>query len=552
MPSESHGEDDQTVVLRELSRDLYKGGVPLWALEPCLQRVTEGMTGEKTVEWLFLPRKAAVYCSDRTRMFGMVRGYDVSLLETAERVATRCASYASNAQTMSTIPASFPNPKELNSLAPLGSFAASLSMMRNESVDVDNLESAEELSCLILDLASKSNGLVYFINSKGYEEQANDEAVDHFWIISEEERELFSRLASADAKTKIREMNKTKKVLYKPWVLLLCRMISGAGAAAIWFHGSWIDIVVAACLALVIALIAQNQILSKQEKIVFEVVASAVVGMSSGLVVSAWPQRTCFNAMALSAVIDILQGFRIVFAVIEVMSKHTVAGSADLIEGLIFTGLIAMSLRVGQQAAFKMYHNHAAANEGEATGHGNCDQGINHMWYIVFVPASSIAWATLFNPKYKDLPAMAFHGALGFVVNYGLTETDATPNLTLFVSASVLSFSAGIISRFTGRQSIGNTVCGIYVLVPGAYLTQRFFEGSDPTAFTEVAVRGILIGLGTWTGSIFCSPTVLGSTRTLLFQSQQLLQRTSSLDSSAMEHSDHHQHNETPFTMLSF
>ena len=40
-------------------------------------------------------------------------------------------------------------------------------------------------------------------------------------------------------------------------------------------------------------------------------------------------------ALAIGGVLDILQGFRVVYAVIEAMSKHTVAGGADLMEDVL-------------------------------------------------------------------------------------------------------------------------------------------------------------------------------------------------------------------------
>ncbi|KAG7368197.1 putative threonine/serine exporter [Nitzschia inconspicua] len=539
-------EDDESQVLRELVRNLYKGGVPLWALEPCMQKVAEGLTGETNVEWFFLPRKTGVFCSGRTRLFGITRGYDVSLLDATEKIATRCASYASNANSMSATPATFPNPKELNDLVPRGSFNSSFRMDSWGQVD-ERKKSADELGREILDLASRSNGLMYFINSRGYLQSTSDKDVDDFWVVSGEERELFRRLACSDAKKMIQDMNKTRKELYPSWLLLLCRMMSGAGASAIWFNGSWIDIVFAGLLAGVIAKIAQSTILSKQEKIIFEVVASVVVGLGSGIIAALWPEQACFEAMALAAVVDILQGFRIVFAVIEVMSKHTVAGSADLIEGVVFTGLIAMSLRFGLEAALKINIRDDITDNIS----GSCGQGIDQRWFFLFVPLASIAWATLFNPNYRDLLPMAFHGTLGFTINFLLAETNTSGNMNLFIAASVLSFSAGVISRFTGRQSVGNTVCGIYVLVPGAYLTKRFFDGGDPSAFMEVAVRGIIIGLGTWTGSIFCSPTILGSTRTLLFQSQQRFYKSNHGSVSHRAEKDEQPTNE-PFTLLLF
>jgi hypothetical protein len=55
--------------------------------------------------------------------------------------------------------------------------------------------------------------------------------------------------------------------------------------------------------------------------------------------------------MAIASIRDLLQGFHVVYAIIEIMSKHTVVREADLIEGVLFTGLIAYFLRFGQYVA---------------------------------------------------------------------------------------------------------------------------------------------------------------------------------------------------------
>jgi uncharacterized membrane protein YjjP (DUF1212 family) len=51
--------------------------------------------------------------------------------------------------------------------------------------------------------------------------------------------------------------------------------------------------------------------------------------------------------MALAGALDILHGFRIVYDVIEIMSRSIVMGGADFLEGAFFTGLIAYFIDLG-------------------------------------------------------------------------------------------------------------------------------------------------------------------------------------------------------------
>ena len=93
------------------------------------------------------------------------------------------------------------------------------------------------------------------------------------------------------------------------------------------------DMFVAALLSMLVALVGTVKSTSKQERLVMEIVASFIVGLMAGLIALRFPGTTCFSAMALGGILDIFQGFRIVYAVIEIMSRHTVAGAADLMEG---------------------------------------------------------------------------------------------------------------------------------------------------------------------------------------------------------------------------
>jgi uncharacterized membrane protein YjjB (DUF3815 family) len=271
---------------------------------------------------------------------------------------------------------------------------------------------------------------------------------------------------------------------------------------------------VAGALAVVIAYIGQSKILSNQEKIIYETVASFLVGIVGGVITLSWPDHTCFVAMALAAVLDILQGFRVVYSIIEVMSKQSVAGVANLLEGILFTGLIAYFLRFGQVAAARIMGHYIAV-----VGYDECEAGIPELWYILLVPLASLSWSGIFNPKYWDLIPMGFHGCLAFGVNFGLSQAGVQRDVNNFASAAAVSFSANLFSRFSGRQAVGNTVAGLFVLVPGGYLVRNIYSlelSSD--FFTSIVQSSIAIGIGAWSGSVLCSPTLLGDAGGLITQ----------------------------------
>ena len=100
-----------------------------------------------------------------------------------------------------------------------------------------------------------------------------------------------------------------------------------------------------------VAYIGNSPFLNKQERIIFEAVASFFVGLIAGIISLTFPDHTCFGAMAISGILDLLQGFKVVYSIIEIMSRHCVTGAADFVEGVFFTALIAYFLRCGEYIA---------------------------------------------------------------------------------------------------------------------------------------------------------------------------------------------------------
>ena len=63
------------------------------------------------------------------------------------------------------------------------------------------------------------------------------------------------------------------------------------------------------------------------------------------------------------------------FRVSEIMSRHTVTGGADFLEGVFFTTLIAYSLKFGQFLAIE------TLGEPETDEYMQCNKGVSE-WYV--------------------------------------------------------------------------------------------------------------------------------------------------------------------------
>lgn len=509
-----------------------------------------------------------------TSMFKTERSFCMSKLDAMEKVAIRLASFATNvSQGASSIPSRLPTSRELYTAARsenarqldfipekealafkilcLASDAEGLFFFVNSQSQQEQQsqqhEQPDQGAGATTTNSSPKTFRVHFDEETSAEmtiDKVSNYKSSAFWNVSDSERELFSRLATIEALKAIDEIDKQEKktCLYSRWLITFFRLGSSAGACAIWFNGSWpgksvfvldlysildflvsvtnllllyliSDMLIAGFLAVFVAHFQTSNILTKQERIVFEIVASFVVGLTAGILALNWPNHFCFGAMALSGVLDILQGFRVVYSIIEIMSKHTVAGGADLLEGMLFTGLISYFLKFGQYTAARLM------GDPKSTTFAECKNGINQWWYLLFLPLAAFSWSALFNPNYVDLPLMGLHGILAYAVNWGLAQVGVDEHLNNFVASLSVSLFAGIVSRFTGRQAVGNTVAGLYVLLPGAYLVRSLYSSDlDATFFIDIIQNSVIIGIGAWTGTIVCSPTLLGTTKGLLAQ----------------------------------
>jgi hypothetical protein len=229
-------------------------------------------------------------------MFGMTRGYDMRRLDDMETIAVRLASFASNTSTAASIPVRWAQPSELRQ-------AFSSEAMHYDDEDALQLTTREELATEILDLASEAEGLFFFLNAHravALRGQQDDDAIEAlkaelgaFWKVDEQLRNLFSHLACLEAMQNIDKMDAKRKPLYSAWTITFFRVGASSGACAFWFNGSWLDIAVSGLLAVLIAWIGVSPVLTSQERIIFEAVASFIVGLVAALIALTWPSECC-------------------------------------------------------------------------------------------------------------------------------------------------------------------------------------------------------------------------------------------------------------------
>ena len=78
----------------------------MWFLQPVVTIAAEGFSGARGVEFLLLPRMGFIVAptSGDMNMFRMERGFHIFQLTLVEKILVQLASFASNTQTVNSIP----------------------------------------------------------------------------------------------------------------------------------------------------------------------------------------------------------------------------------------------------------------------------------------------------------------------------------------------------------------------------------------------------------------------------------------------------------------
>ena len=498
----------QRHVLAQITSELYASGAPVWVLSAVMDRVAEGLTGLTEVQYFLLPHRCFIFypsgidnnrsdtsSSSTTGMFKINPGYDIARLDAVEQVAIRLASYASNTPTMERL--LVPKPFTADELA--------YAQQRQQDVVAAYLRQVRptepQLAQEILHWARHTYGLFFLLNHNPVFPDKSDAS---FWTVAESTRQIFTRLAAHEAAQALQQIAQAPPLYYTPSQTTLLRILSAAGASGLWFGGSLSDMIVAGVLAVLVAKLDQFTHTSwwRDERMLTEVLASVCVGCLAGLLALQWPAQFSFGAIAIPATMEIMQGFKVVYSAIEVLSKNIVSGSSRCFESILITGLISYSLRFGLNLAHQILRR-SWSIQGCA-GMLQATNPISSVYFPLLLPISAVAWSGLFRPLPQDLPIMAFHGILAFVVTF--------LGAPIFVAAMAVTFSAGIFSRFTGKQALGSTLAGLYALVPGTYMVRALLSDNRVNFLESVLVTASTIGLGAWAGTLLCSPTILGQT----------------------------------------
>lgn len=153
-------------------------------------------------------------------MFKLTPGYDIARMNAVEQVAVRLASFAGNTQSAERV-----NPSALRMPSKDELIQAKQKESR-EVIDILNQEnpSSDELANEILNLASSTYGLFFFLNTPKFQAAINaTDEDDVFWEVKDSTRTTFTRLAANAASKSMDHIHDNVRVLYSKQLLNLCK-----------------------------------------------------------------------------------------------------------------------------------------------------------------------------------------------------------------------------------------------------------------------------------------------------------------------------------------
>lgn len=236
--------------------------------------------------------------------------------------------------------------------------------------------------------------------------------------------------------------------------------LSAASVAALFLHSSWVDLVVAGAIGLVIGLITVASATRPQLAAASEAI-SALVATAGAILVSAFVVPLAIKSVVLAALIVLIPGMSLTTAVREISSQHLTSGMARM-GGAIAT---LLKLTFGTVAASQL-----CAAFGVTAGTYVLPPLPRWTdWPALLVGA--LGFAILFRAARRDWLMVVVAVAVGYLATrWGGLLSQAIPGAPfgVFLGGLLLGAMANLYARFLGRPGAVVREPGIILLVPGS------------------------------------------------------------------------------------
>lgn len=286
--------------------------------------------------------------------------------------------------------------------------------------------------------------------------------------------------------------------LYPTWLYVIACAFS-CGAVAVFFKGSPAEIIVAAILGLVVAVLEHLPAKLNWDRGLFEPIAGFVAAVSA-LGIAHFVTPIDDRLVTLAALIVLVPGLTLTLALNELAVGHLSAGVARLAGACVNLLTITVGVAVGWRVA-AVWRNIPDPTQWPGS----------EVWPWIAILIAPIMFAIIFRARWPQWPAILLVSISGFAASlYGGSEWGIEVGAAL--GALAVGCGSNLYARIRDRPALVTLTPGILVLVPGsvgyrsltAFLDNNTIAGID-LAFQMVIVAVSLVG-GILTANVLVPP----------------------------------------------
>ncbi|ORZ23044.1 hypothetical protein BCR42DRAFT_366488 [Absidia repens] len=257
--------------------------------------------------------------------------------------------------------------------------------------------------------------------------------------------------------------------LYSNWTTIFAYGVASSTSMPLFFYGGWMDMVFGLGLGMMVAIgsVYVSRRITRFASI-FDVVQCSIVGFLAAAASSRMASTTtCFYALSVGGVVNLLPGYAALVAMLEIASGDAAvaSGTLRLTTTLVYSLLLGFGLAIGASTHQLLFPRLALISS-----HASCENTLSSWSHVLLVPIFAIANAIILRAHYRTkfgiilVLAIVSHGvhyvSLLHFVNY--------PHLATVLAAFVVALGSNIYARLHPTIGFVDMIIGLFFLIPGS------------------------------------------------------------------------------------
>ncbi|KAJ1677044.1 pheromone-regulated protein prm10, partial [Spiromyces aspiralis] len=254
-----------------------------------------------------------------------------------------------------------------------------------------------------------------------------------------------------------------------PWYVQIINWgLASWSVCLLAFNGSWVDSAVSFGLGVVMGVLSLGAAtkLSGYANL-FEVSCSII----SGFIATALQRWVCYGSITLAGTVVILPGLLMTTGVIELSSRHLVAGTVRLFYALLLAVIIAFGLFFGNQFYVQVFEGHHGGvgqlDWVNSVQIENC-HGLSEWWIFFTLPAAVTSICVLVNIHWRHFFSVNLLAGCMYAANWVIGSYLGMPDLAPTIASFVLGLLANAWCKWTKETVFMVLLPGEMILVPGS------------------------------------------------------------------------------------